>query len=89
MVLEYWPTVEDLGPSYYRVWLLKAVAWTIVTEYCENEEWYLELERVSNRVATSCDGIRDMVAFFEVFYEGIMYYDFQLHMIVRNVMTLF
>jgi hypothetical protein len=89
MILEHWPTREELGDFYYGVWLKKAIAWVLVTEFCQDEEWYLELERIVKRASTSRDGIRDMVSFMEVFYEGLVFFDFQIHLIVRDVMHLF
>lgn len=89
MILERWPTSEELGDSYYRAWLKKAIAWVLVTEFCQEEEWYLQLEKIAKKASTSRDGIRDMVSFMEVFYVGIIYFDFQIHLIVREVMTLF
>lgn len=85
MVLERWPTNEDLGP-YYDVWLKMGVAWVLVTMFCEDEAWYLDLERMAIRYSTSMDGIRDMTAFFEIFYHGLAMYDWQIHRIVRDVM---
>jgi hypothetical protein len=88
MILEMWPTQEELG-DYYIIWLKQAVAWVIVTEFCQNEPWYLDLERMAKRRSTQRDGIRDMVAFFEVFYHGIAMYDWRVHCIIRNAMFLF
>lgn len=88
MVLERWPSREDLGP-YYDIWLKMGIAWVLVTTFYEEEEWYLELERVAKRYSTSSDGIRDMVSFFEIFYHGLAMYDWQLHRLVRETMRLF
>jgi hypothetical protein len=86
--MQLWPKPEDLG-SYYDVWLKMAVGWVIVVEYCQDEPWYLELEREARRYSTSADGILDMVSFIESFYCGLAVYDWHVHRIVRNAMLLF
>ena len=66
-----------------------AVVYVIVTEFCEGEEWYKDLERFAKRSSTDVDGVRDMVSFFEIFYHGLSACDVGLYLIVRDVMRLF
>lgn len=88
MSLVHWPTPGDLG-AYYDVWLKMAIAWVVVAEYCEDQDWYLELEREARSRSMTVDGIMDMVAFIEVFYLGLSQHDWHLHCIVRASMLMF
>lgn len=83
-----WPTAGELG-SYYDIWLKMAIAWVVLTEYFEEEEWYLELEREARMHSTAADGVVDMVAFVECIYVGLIVYDWNLHRILGSCMLLF
>ena len=88
MRLELWPKAHEHG-SYYNVWLKMAVAYIVVTELCEGEEWYGDLEFFAKVNSTDVDGVRDMLAFIEIFYHGLAYCDFGVYLIVRDCLYLF
>jgi hypothetical protein len=88
-MMQMWPRPGDLSEHYYDTWLKMAIAWVLVTETCQFESWYMDLESISTRFAVGSDGVMDMVAFFEVFYHGLAYCDFEVYCIVRDCMGLF
>lgn len=80
MVLEIWPGIDDLSVSDYERWMDMAMVYLVVSKHYGSTGWYKELEFFSRRVSTESDGVRDMVTFFQAFYLGLSYGNFEVYM---------
>lgn len=82
MVLQLYPTEETVG-YYYFVWEKMAKVYLILVSLFENYEWFKDLEAHSFRMCKQADGVYDMTAFMEIFWNGLAYNNFEVYMIVR------
>lgn len=87
MILNRYPTEEELGRRYFAQWLSMAAFYVTMAHLFENEEWFEQLEGICYLGAMSADGIMDVQFFVEMFYVGVGSYDFELHRIVRGIVS--
>lgn len=89
MVLERWPTVGELGASYYNTWRRMATVYYWLVLNHGEEEWLMALEDLAFEFSVEADGIRDMRCFIESFIAALPYFNFDVYWQTRPLFTHF
>jgi hypothetical protein len=88
MELRIYPTESQLGSTYYKHFKDMCMYYIVACDLFIQFDWFKRVVQECRRTATGVDGVLYVLMFVESFYLEVLMNDFELHRILREIVTI-